>query len=185
MTIGTAPFVTQAPPGSITVALLPAARSGLGRLQEHSGLSRADLANCAITWYAYFDTQLRAGDNLTLWNEQTGKAYTLSASSQPAAHDVRWPPGKGEASGAGSGTRAAPGFYFKAARLSPAQAFRLRHGLPPSPVITPAQPWLTIETSRGSPAAALLRRGAQTMCRSVTGLPSRPRAVADRNGGPS
>jgi hypothetical protein len=113
MTSSTAQQTAETRPGrSITVALAPAARSRLGQIQEHTGLSQADLANCAITWYAYFDTQLRAGYNLTLWNDK-GNACTLP---------------------------------FHAG--CPAQAPRLRR------VTSPAQPWLTVATSRGSPSAA-------------------------------
>lgn len=66
---------------AITVALGPATRSSVARLQERTGLSQAELANCALTWYAYLDAQLRAGYSLTLRNEITGKASTLSLSA--------------------------------------------------------------------------------------------------------
>jgi hypothetical protein len=187
MTTSTAPHVTQAQalPGSITVTLMPAARRGLRLLQEHTGLSRTDLANCAITWYA-FDAQLRAGYHLTLRNDEMRKAYTssLPAGSQPATRAVRWPP-DGEGSGAESGTRAALGIYFNTAWLSQAQASDPRHGRLPGPVATPAQPWLTIATSRGSPAAPAAGGGGRAVCRPDTGLPTRQRAAAGRNGGPS
>ena len=127
MTISTAQRTAATHPDrSITIALAPAARSGLGQLQEHTGLSQADLANCAITWYAYFDTQLRAGYNLTLWNDRPENAYTLSLSAG-----------------------------------GPAQALHLRR------VTSPAQPWLAVATSRGSPSAAPRGGGAQQVCRSV------------------
>ena len=95
--------------------------------------------------------------------------------------DVRWPPGEGEASGAGSGTRAAPGFHFKAARLSPSRAPHTPYGRLPCLAAASAQPRLTIATSRGSPAAPAAGGGGRTVCRPVT----RPRAAAGRNGGPS
>jgi hypothetical protein len=184
MTTGTPQRVSQAQAHgrSITVALLPATQHSLGQLQEHTGLSQADLANCAITWYAYFDTQLRAGYSLTLWNGETRKAYTLSlpGGSPTAAHHVRWLPGNGQVRSA----MTAP--YSQATWPSLTQAFRPSYGLsPPAPVITSSQPWLTVVTSRGSPDAAPCGGGLQPMCRSVTGLPAWQQARVDRNGGPS
>lgn len=184
MIIGTPQRVpqAQAPGRSFTLALLPAARSCLGRLQEHTGLSQADLANCAITWYAYLDTRLRAGYSLTLWNGETGKAYTLglTGGSPTAAHDARWLPGNGQVPGA------SPAPYFQATRPSLAQASRRpSYGLSSAPVTTTPQPWLTVVTSRGSPAAAPRDGGPQPMCRSVTGLPAGQQGRAGRNGGPS
>jgi hypothetical protein len=88
MIVSTAQHAGIHPGRSITVALAPAARSGLRQLQENTGLSLADLANCAITWYAYFDTQLRAGYNLTLWNDGPQNAHTLSL---PAGCPVQTP----------------------------------------------------------------------------------------------
>jgi hypothetical protein len=161
MTISTAQRVQQAqtPGTSINVALIPAARSGLGRLQEHTGLSQADLANCAITWYAYFDTQLRAGYSLTLWDGETGKAYTLSLRCRPPASQV--------------------------ARPSVEQAFRPSYGLPPSPVSTPAQPWLAAVSSRGSPSAAARRGPAEPACPCGTRPQARNRAMIATEGGKS
>jgi hypothetical protein len=183
MIIGTPQRVpqAQAPGRFITVALLPATRSCLGWLQEHTGLSQADLANCAITWYAQLDTQLRAGYSLTLRNSETGKAYTLGppGGSPTPAHDARWPSGNGQV------RSVPPASHFRATRLSLAQASRPHYGLSPAPVTTSPQPWLTIVTSRGSPAAAPCDGGPEPMCRSVTGLPAWQQARAVRNGGPS
>jgi hypothetical protein len=168
MTIRAVPGAVQeqTSDGSITVALLPAARDGLGRLQQRTGQPRADLTNCAITWYAYLDTQLRAGYHLTLWNDETGKAYTLSLS----AGSPTPPQGAFNPSGPAA---------VRAAR-------RVHRGLPPSPTAPAARLWLTVATSRGSPAAAAPRSGAaQPLCCPATRIPARKQAAAIKNGGSS
>ncbi len=146
----------------ITVALDSAARNSLGRLQENTGLSKTELATCALTWYAYFDTQLRAGYNLTLWNAREGKAYTLSlpAGSPEVAKDSRLP-GNGEAGRAPAAAR----LYVSASRPSGPGTRGRRHRRPPAPVFTPAKPWLADASSRGSPSAAPCPGGAPPACR--------------------
>jgi hypothetical protein len=182
---------TQTSEGFVTVALAPSARHSLGCLQQRTGQSQADLATCAITWYAYLDNQLRAGYNLTLWSDDAGKAYTLSLSvgSPAVLRGVPWLPGLGAVRGTGGRARGAPSFCLSAAGPSTAHAFRrLRHGLPPSPLTAAtAQPWLTVATSRGSPAAAAAPRGgaAQPLGRFAVGIPASKAATTARNGGPS
>jgi len=190
MTIRAVPHAVQAQAidRTVTVALVPAAGRGLRRLEQRRGQSRSDLTNCAISWYVYLDAQLQAGYRLTLWNDETGKAYTLSAGSPAAVQDARWLPGLGGARGAGSGARAAPSFYFNPSGPSAVHAFRrLRRGLPHGPLaLAVARPWLTVSTSRGSPAAAAPRGGvAQPLCCPATGISARKPAAAARNGGPS
>jgi hypothetical protein len=186
MTISTAQSVTrtQTLGRSITVARIPAASSGRARPEEHTGLSQADLANRAITWYAHFGSQLRAGYQLTLRSGETGKAHTLlpPTGSPAAAHHVRRLPGNGEARGTGKGGQTSPGCDFSD-RLSPAHPLPPRCRLLTGPVTASAQPWLTVATSRGSPVAAPRGRGAQPMSRSGTGLAARQPAAAGRNGG--
>jgi hypothetical protein len=171
MTISTAQRTgrAQVPDVPIAVALGPAARSSLGQLQDHTGLSQADLANCAITWYAYFDTRLRVGYNLTLWNAEAGKSYTLSLSAgSPAAGSAQ----------------AAPGFHSSAARPPIAETLS-RPSRSPGPVFAPAKPWLAGASSRGSPSAALHTEGAQPVNRPATRSQARNPAVAAREGGSS
>ena len=61
----------------VTVALIPAARDDLRQLEERTNMSKTDLANCAITWYAFIDAQLRAGHDLIVRNNKTGKAQLV------------------------------------------------------------------------------------------------------------
>ncbi|HEY4853506.1 MAG TPA: hypothetical protein VII22_22185 [Streptosporangiaceae bacterium] len=177
---------SQIPGTQLTIALAPAARNSLGRLQEHSSLSPADLTNCAITWYAYLDTQLRAGYDLIIRNSQTGKAHIVSFSADAPARDVRWASSKNGAHGAGSGSPAAPGYNLSTAQPSPAtNPCRLyRYGLPAS-VTALGQARLTVAASRGSPVGAPGGGAAQPACRPATGLLHRKPAVSARNWGPS
>jgi hypothetical protein len=48
-------------PERITVALIPKAAGDLQSLQDRTGLSKTDLANRAISLYAFIDAQIRAG----------------------------------------------------------------------------------------------------------------------------
>jgi hypothetical protein len=156
MTIGETQQAELAPAsyGRITVALDAAAGNCVGRLQEHTARSRADLAKCALTWYEFFDIQLRAGHNLTLRNAEAGKADTLSA-----------PPRE-----TGSG-RPVGQLCFKANPPSWAGAPDPHHR-PPDPAFTPAKPWLASTSGRGSPSTAPRQRGAR-QCTVVPGR--RPR----------
>jgi hypothetical protein len=148
-----------------SVALIPAARSGLDRRHDRTGLSESDLASCAITGSALLNVRLRPGYHLALWKGESGKACTLSLPVGRAAamHSIRWLPAQGEACGAGSRVPTAPGFHFKAARLFPAQSSRGRRRMvagraaslaPPGRAVPLAQQWLLVTDSRGSPAAA-------------------------------
>ena len=128
-----------------TVTPPAAARHCLGRLHKRTARSRAGLANCALTSYEFFDIQLRAECNLTLWNAKAGKAYTLSLSAPPRE--------------AGSG-RPAGRLCFKANPLSWAGAPVPYHGLP-DPAFTPAKHWLASTSCRGSPSAAPRQGGAR------------------------
>src|SRR5260370_21856570 len=145
----------------ITVALDSAARNSLGRLQENTGLSKTELATCALTWYAYFDTQLRAGYNLTLWNAREGKAYTLSlpAGSPEVAQDSRLPAHRDSGR-----APAAARLYLSASRPSGPGTRGRRHRRPPAPAVTPAQPWPAGASSRCRPAAAPCPRRAPPSC---------------------
>lgn len=164
MTTSTAQHIERAQTPGIpsTVALGSAARNSLERLQENTGLSKTELATCALTWYAYFDTQLRAGYNLTLWNAKAGKAYTMSlpAGSSEAAKD-NWPPGDGKA-----GNAPAAWLPVTASRRWGART-RGCHRRPLAPMFTPAKPCLASVSSRGSPSAAPRPGGAPPACRPV------------------
>ena len=87
MTISTAHYREQELTAgrSITSARGPTTGSSVVRLEERMGLSQTQPANCALTWYAYFDTQLRAGYSLTFWNER-GKASPVSLTAGPPAN---------------------------------------------------------------------------------------------------
>jgi hypothetical protein len=71
---GPRPPVTGEP---ITVALIPTAGDDLRQLQERTNLSRTDITNRAITSYAFFDAQLRAGHDLIIRDPETGKAQIV------------------------------------------------------------------------------------------------------------
>jgi hypothetical protein len=154
----------QAPGIPSTIALGSAAWNSLGRLQENTGLSKTELATCALTWYAYFDTQLRAGYNLTLWNAREGKAYTLSlpAGTPEVAKDCRLP-GNGEAGSAPATVR----LYGRASWPSGPRPRGRRHRRPPAPVFTPTKPWLAGASSRGSPVSCPCPGGALPAWRPV------------------
>ena len=158
MTISEAQQAELAPASyaRMTVALDAAAGNCVGRLQERAARSRADLANCALTWYESFDIQLRAGYNLTLRNAEAGKAYTLSLSAPPRETGGGRPVGR---------------LCFKADPLSWAGAPGPHHR-PPDPTFTPAEPWLASTSCRGSPSTAPRQRGAR-QCAVVPGR--RPR----------
>jgi hypothetical protein len=61
----------------ITVALIPDAGNDLRRLQERTNLSKTDITNRAITSYAFFDAQLRAGHDLIIRDAKTGEAQLV------------------------------------------------------------------------------------------------------------
>jgi hypothetical protein len=61
----------------ITVALIPTAGNDLRQLQERANLSKTDITNRAITSYAFFDAQLRAGHDLIIRDTKTGRAQLV------------------------------------------------------------------------------------------------------------
>ena|ERR1700733_8071735 len=95
MTISTSQRTERAANRAIRIIVRrgPAAWSRLSQLQEHTDLSQADLASCAITWYAHFGTQLRAGYKPILRKDETGEAYGAGK-----ADGIRAPPVWGAAS---------------------------------------------------------------------------------------
>ena len=158
MTISEAQQAELAPASyaRMTVALDAAARNCVGRLEEHTARSRADLANCALTWYEFFDIQLRAEYNLTLRSAEAGKAHTTFLPAPPRETGGGRPVGR---------------LCFKASPLSWAGA-PAPHHRPPDPAFTPAKPWLASTSGRGSPSTAPRQRGAR-QCTVVPGR--RPR----------
>lgn len=178
MTISTAHYREQELTGgrSITPARGPATGRSVARLEKRVGLSQIQLANCGLTWYAYFNTQLRAGYSLTFWNER-GKASTVSltAGSPANVESTRWLQG---------GER--PGFCLMPVPAAQAQADRPGPGQFQGPVVTPVRPWLTTVTSRGSPPIAAPRGGGhRSTCRCDTRLQLRKATRAAGNGGSS
>lgn len=137
----------QAPGICTTVALDSAARHSLGQLKQNMGLPDTELTSCALTWYAYFDTQLRAGYNLTLWNAWGGKAYTLSLPETAKNSKLR---GASEAPSAPAATH----LCIRVSRLPGAGTRGHHHPRPAAPVFMPARPWLASASSRGSPSPA-------------------------------
>lgn len=71
------PFAPQiAPPTSgerVTVLLIPPVLRDLQELQEHTELSVTDLTNRAITLYAFYDRQSRAGRSFLMRDDWTGE----------------------------------------------------------------------------------------------------------------
>lgn len=161
---------------SITPARGPATGSSVARLEERMGLSQTQPANCALTWYAYFDTQLRARYSLTFWNER-GKASPVSLTAGPPANVESTRRAHGGES---------PGFCLMPAPAAQAQADHPGSGQFQGPVVTPIRPWLTAVTSRGSPSiAAPLGGGHRSTCRYVTRPLLRKATRAAGNGGSS
>lgn len=178
MTISTAHYREQELTAgrSITSARGPVTGSSVARLEERMGLSQTQLANCALTWYAYFDTQLGAGYSLTFWNER-GKASLVSLTAGPPANVESTRRLHGGES---------PGFCLMPVPAARAQADRPGPGQFQGPVVTPIRPWLTAVTSRGSPSiAAPLGGGHRPTCRYVTRPLLRKATRAAGNGGSS
>jgi hypothetical protein len=57
----------------ITVALIPSVADQLRCLQKNTNLSATDLTNRAITSYAFFDEQMRVGNDLMVRDNWTGE----------------------------------------------------------------------------------------------------------------
>lgn len=58
----------------VTVVLIPKAEADLRLLQERTNLSKTDLANRAISLYAFFDAQMRLGRDMVALDRETGQA---------------------------------------------------------------------------------------------------------------
>ncbi|HEY1920382.1 MAG TPA: hypothetical protein VGH27_32840 [Streptosporangiaceae bacterium] len=56
----------------ITVALIPKAADDLQRLQDRTGLSKTDITNRAITLYEFIDSQLGAGRDVLIRDNDSG-----------------------------------------------------------------------------------------------------------------
>jgi len=61
----------------ITVALVPKVAEELQRLQNRTNLSKTDLANRAITLYAFIDAQIDAGREVLIRDNKTGETQAL------------------------------------------------------------------------------------------------------------
>lgn len=58
---------------AITVTLIPQVADQLQWLQKRTNMSMTDLTNRAITSYAFFDEQIRAGNELIVRDHWTGE----------------------------------------------------------------------------------------------------------------
>ena len=61
----------------ITVSLIPRAEEDLRLLQERTSLSKTDLVNRAITLYEFIDTQMRAGRDVVIRDNETGETQVV------------------------------------------------------------------------------------------------------------
>jgi hypothetical protein len=61
----------------ITVALIPQVAQDLQGLQEHTGLSKTDLVNRAITLYRFIEAQLRERHDLIVRDRRTGETQLV------------------------------------------------------------------------------------------------------------
>jgi hypothetical protein len=61
----------------ITVALIRQASDDLQRLQDRTGLSKTDLTNRAIILYEFIDSQLKAGKDLIVQDNETGQSQLV------------------------------------------------------------------------------------------------------------
>jgi hypothetical protein len=67
--------VATTAPERVTVALIPKVAVDLRRLQATTGLSGTDIANRAISLYAFLDAQMAAGRRLLL--ESDGERFAV------------------------------------------------------------------------------------------------------------
>ena len=67
----------------VTAAPIPQAQAGLRRLQERTKHSKTDLANRAISFYEFVDAQLRAGHELIVKDNRTGKTQLVQLLGNP------------------------------------------------------------------------------------------------------
>jgi hypothetical protein len=137
----------------VTVALGTQAARGLILLEERTGLSQGDVTACALTWYAYLDAQLRAGYCLTLWNDQAGKAYTISLTTGAATTlGTRWHPTSFTADGPAH-TEDRPWLAGTSSRGSPAGESPARGHRPPCRHNNPNKRAPGWQSSRGTEGA--------------------------------
>jgi hypothetical protein len=61
----------------ITVALVRKAGEDLQRIQDRSGLSKTDIVNRAISVYEFIDSQMQAGNDLFVRNQETGETQLV------------------------------------------------------------------------------------------------------------
>jgi hypothetical protein len=61
----------------IIVPLIDKASDDLRVLQQHTGLSKTDITNRAISIYAFLEGQIRAGHDVLVRNSETGELQML------------------------------------------------------------------------------------------------------------
>ncbi len=76
----------------LSVVLIPTVAGDLRRLQRRTRLSATDLANRAITSYAFLDAQLRAGRDLIVRDKGTGETRLVRFLDAPAGQARRGRP---------------------------------------------------------------------------------------------
>ncbi|HTX85975.1 MAG TPA: hypothetical protein VME44_27635 [Streptosporangiaceae bacterium] len=79
MTASLAPGVKwqQAAGDRITVTLIPTVQADLQRLHERTKLSKTDIANRAITSYAFFEDLLDTGHDVIVRDPRTGETQLV------------------------------------------------------------------------------------------------------------
>jgi len=61
----------------ITVALIPQAAEDLQHLQDRTGLSKTDLVNRAVSLYNFINTQLEAGRDLLIRDNEAEETQVI------------------------------------------------------------------------------------------------------------
>jgi hypothetical protein len=61
----------------ITVALIPKVAKDLQALQERTDFSKTDITNRAISLYEYIDAQMRAGNEIHIYDPETGQSKAV------------------------------------------------------------------------------------------------------------
>lgn len=64
-------------PDRITVSLIAKAAADLQRLHEHTGMSRTDITNRAISLYQFIEAQRQAGCDMLIRDSQTGEVQIV------------------------------------------------------------------------------------------------------------
>jgi hypothetical protein len=67
----------------ITLALIAKAVADLQHLQDSASLSETDLVNRAISLYEFIDWQMRAGKDLLMRDNKSGKLSSCGSGSPP------------------------------------------------------------------------------------------------------